>query len=195
MRRNILCDHSGATIVEFAIVAPVLVMFIMGAGDLLLQSYASSMLTGEVEKAGRDSTLQANASATATAEIDARVMAAVRQIAPGATYTSSRENYTNFTNVQKPEPFTDSNSDGIRQVPECYSDVNNNNRYDIDQGEVGEGGASDVALYTITVTYRHFFPIVGLFGGNNNAVISAKTLLMNQPYAAQSISIPALLCT
>ncbi len=193
--RKLIHDCGGATIVEFAIVAPVLILFLMGSGDLLIRTYITSVLDGEVQKAGRDSTLQANSSSTATDAIDARVMTAVRKIASSATFVSSRQNYTEFGSVSKPEPFTDSNVDGIRQVGECYSDVNMNNQWDADQGISGEGGASDATLYTITVSYPHLFPVKGLFGSNGNVSITSKTLLMNQPYAAQSIVTPPSVCT
>ncbi len=189
-----LRDSRGATIVEFAFVAPVLTMFIMGSGDLLLQAYVTSVIHGEVQRAGRDTTLQTNSTSSAANAIDVRVIAAARRIAPHATYSSTRKNYNVFSKVGKIEPFTDANSDGIRQVGECYSDVNGNNQWDADQGLSGVGGASDVGLYTITVTYKHFFPVAGLFG-NNNAVIKSATVLMNQPYAAQTIHTPASVCT
>ena len=176
---KIFHDRGGATIVEFAFVAPIMAMFMMGSGDLLLQAYVTALIHGEVQRAGRDTTLQNNSTSAAANALDTRVMSAVRKIAPHATFTSTRNNYNKFSNVGKFEPFTDSNSDGVRQVGECYSDVNGNSQWDADQGASGVGGASDVGFYTIRVTYKHFFPVVGLFGGNNNSVITSSTLLMN----------------
>lgn len=192
--RAIAGDRSGVTIVEFAIVAPVVLTFLMGASDVLLKAYVASLLNGEVQKAGRDSTLQANASAAAGTAVDAKVIAAVRQIVPSATYTSQRLSYSSFSAVGTPEPFTDTNGDGIRQTGECYSDVNGNGQWDADSGASGGGGASDVSLYSITVTYPHIFP-VSFMGWNSNVSLTAKTLLMNQPYARQSVVTPSVICT
>ena len=50
-------DCRGATIIEFAIVAPVMMFLLMGLGDLLYQLYLQSILDGALQKAGRDSTI------------------------------------------------------------------------------------------------------------------------------------------
>lgn len=188
-------DSSGVTAIEFAIVAPVMCLFMMGAGDLLYGTYARSILLGAVQKAGRDATLQQNTSSTATTAIDNAVMTVVRSVAPTATFVSTRENYTTFSLVDKPEPFIDSNSDGIRQVGECYTDINSNSQWDADGARTGVGGASDVAQYTITVTYPRVFPVASFLGWSTTGTISAQTLLKNQPYAAQSSAAPQTVCT
>lgn len=193
--RRFRADRSGVVAIEFGIITPVMALFMMGIGDLLYGSYANSILVGAVQKAGRDATLQQNTSSTATTAIDNQVMAMVQKVAPAATYVSTRENYTMFANVDKPEPFVDSNGDGIRQVGECYTDVNGNNQWDSDMGRSGVGGASDVAQYTITITYPRIFPVAKLLGWGATASLTAQTLLKNQPYAAQSSPTPATICT
>lgn len=182
-------DRRGATIVEFAIVAPVMMMLIMGVGDLLYQSYAQAILSGAVQKAGRDSSIEGAPVST----IDGRVSAAVRLVARNATFNSSRKNYDTFTAVA-PEPFTDTNGNGIRDVGECFSDVNGNKQWDADPGATGQGGANAVALYTMTVTYPRMFPFARLFGANATQTISASTLLKNQPYDNQATTTPKTVC-
>ena len=183
-------DRRGAAIVEFAIVSPVMMILLMGLGDLLYQQYAQSILNGAVQKAARDSTLEgAN-----TTTIDTGVSNMVKTIAKNATFVMTRKSYDTFTQVA-PEPFTDTNSNGIRNVGECYSDTNGNSQWDADPGSSGNGGASDVTLYTVTVTYPHIFPVMGLLGWPSTQTISAKTLLKNQPYAVQSVATPATICT
>lgn len=193
--RGVVVDVRGAAAIEFALVAPTLAMFMMGMGDLLYGTYTNSILLGAVQKAGRDATLQQNTASTATTAIDNQVMTLVRQVAPAATYVSVRENYTTFSTVDKPEPFVDANGDGIRQTGECYTDVNGNGSWNSDSGRTGIGGASDVAQYTITITYPRIFPVARLLGWGTNATLSAQTLLKNQPYAAQSSASPSTICT
>lgn len=191
-------DRSGVAAVEFAIVAPVMALFMMGIGDLLYGVYANSILLGAVQKAGRDATLQQNTSSTATTAIDNQVMASVRRVAPAATFISSRENYTTFALVDKPEPFTDSSTTGtvgVRDPGECFSDTNGNGTWDADGARSGVGGASDVAQYTITINYPRVFPVARLLGWGSRASITAQTLLKNQPYAAQASSAPQTICT
>lgn len=195
---DVIRDRSGAAAMEFGLVAPVMAMFMMGIGDLLYGTYAQSILIGAVQKAGRDATLQQNTSSTATTNIDSAVMTMVQSVAPAATYVSTRENYTTFSLVDKPEPFVDSTTTGtvgVRDPGECFTDMNGNGTWDADGGRIGVGGASDVAQYSISVTYPRVFPVAKLLGWGGSATITAQTLLKNQPYAAQSTSTPATICT
>ena len=190
--RSLLRNTRGATIVEFAIVSPVMILMMMGLGDLSYQVYAQSILNGAMQKAGRDSAIQGGANNTAA--IDAKVSAMVKNIAKNATITFTRKNYDSFS-VIKPEPFTDTNGNGVRNAGECYTDINGNNQWDADPGETGQGGANDVTVYTATVTYPHLFPVVGLLGWPSTQTITASTLLKNQPYASQTTVTPATVCT
>lgn len=195
---DVIRDRSGAAAMEFGLVAPVMALFMMGIGDLLYGTYAQSILIGAVQKAGRDATLQQNTTSTATTNIDSAVMTMVRSVAPAATYVSTRENYTTFSLVDKPEPFVDSATTGtvgVRDPGECFTDMNGNGTWDADGGRIGVGGASDVAQYSISVTYPRVFPVAKLLGWGASATITAQTLLKNQPYAAQSTSTPATICT
>lgn len=196
--RTALRDTSGVAAIEFGIVAPVMCLFMMGVGDLLYGTYARSILLGAVQKAGRDATLQQNTSSTATTAIDNAVMTVVRSVAPAATYVSTRENYTTFSLVDKPEPYVDSPTTGtvgVRDPGECYTDINGNSQWDSDGARSGVGGASDVAQYTITITYPRVFPVAGFLGWGTQGTATAQTLLKNQPYAAQSSSAPQTICT
>lgn len=176
-------DSRGTTIVEFAILAPVLLLLIMGLGDLLYQSYVQSILNGAIQKSGRDSAIQGGADQAAY--LDQKVAATVQSIARNATWTSSRKSYPNFV-AMKPEAFTDSNGNGTRDAGECFDDTNENGTWDADPSRGGQGGADDVTLYTVTVTYPRVFPVASTFGASSTQTVSASTLLKNQPYARQT---------
>ena len=190
-------DRRGATIIEFAIITPVMMMVIMGLGDLLYQEYVQSVLSGAVQKAGRDSGIQGGANLATT--IDTAVINQVGTVVQkptqncgtttgtGPTWCSKRENYDSFTEVA-PEPFIDTNKDGICNHGESYTDVNGNSQWDADPGLAGQGGANDVTLYTMTLTYPRLFPVAGLLGFSRMATLSGATLLKNQPYATQTVA-------
>jgi len=163
----------------------------MGLGELSYQAYVKAILTGAIQKAGRDSTIQG---ATArSAEIDEKVMGMVRTVAKNGTFSSTRKSYSQFGQVA-PEPFNDGNGNGFRDVGECFSDVNANGTWDMDPGAAGQGGASDVTVYTVTVTYLRLFPVAQWFGGGRVQSLSATTILKNQPYAAQTTVIATNIC-
>lgn len=196
-------DARGATIVEFAIVSPVMAMLMMVIGDTLYQGYAQSLLNGALQKAGRDSGIQGNDAQSAG--IDAKVVGVVASIVgnpanscasnpTGATWCSTRKSYDTFTEVA-PEPFVDTNGNGVRDAGECFSDVNANGSWDADPGATGQGGAGAVTLYTMRITYPRLFPVARLFGWSSVATIQANTLLKNQPYASQVTTPTSTVCT
>ena len=190
--RRLCKSSSGNTIIEFAIIAPTMMIVIMGIGDVLYQSYVQSILTGAVQKAGRDSAIQGGAQQTST--IDAKVSAIVGTIAKNATYSSTRLSYASYASTA-PEPFVDTNNNGIRDPGECYTDVNANGQWDSNPSVSGQGGASDTTIYTMTMVYPRLFPVAGLIGMSSTQTLSAKTLLKNQPYASQTVTAPATICT
>ncbi|MBN8850192.1 MAG: pilus assembly protein, partial [Sphingomonas sp.] len=94
-----------------------------------------------------------------------------------------------------PEPFVDSNHNGVRDAGECFTDINGNGVWDSDPGANGQGGASDVTMYTMTATYPRLFPIAKMVGWSSKLTISAMTFLKNQPYATQIQKTQATICT
>ena len=180
------CER-GATLVEFAFVAPIMLLMLCGIFDLAHHAYAKSVLEGTVEKAGRDSTLQTSATAAAGVALDQAILADVRQVTgSSATHTAERLRYSDFSQVGQPERFVDNPPDNGRyDTGECFEDENGNGAWDADMARTGQGGANDVVLYRMTITYPRLFPMAGLLGWSSNQSISATTTLRNQPYANQ----------
>ncbi len=182
LRRLANC-REGATLVEFALVAPVLLMLIMGMFDMGHNIYTKTLLEGAVQKAARDSSIE---SASAQADkIDAAVTTAVRHIAPTAKLGFSRKAYTSFSDVSRPEDFTDVDKDGICAGGEPFEDVNGNGEWDSDRGTEGFGGARDAVLYTVRIESPRLFPIANMIGLPPTFTTQAVTVLRNQPYGDQ----------
>jgi Flp pilus assembly protein TadG len=183
LSRRLHRDRRGVTVVEFAMVAPVMLGLIMGLGDIMYQAYVQAILDGAMQKAGRDSALENNIVAGDT--IDDVVEARVKEIAKNARFESDRKSYTSFALI-KPEYIYDKNGNGKLDSKECYDDVNANGTWDKDPGRDSQGSADDVTLYTMSVTYPRLFPVAGLFGFDDEQTVTSKTLLKNQPYKAQT---------
>lgn len=181
-------DRRGAAAVEFAIIAPTLMVVMTGLGDFAHASYVKSVLQGAVHKAARDGTLET--ASTNLGAIDQKVRNLVYPTINNATFSFERTAYSTFSNVGRPEPFTDSNGNGVRNAGECYQDYNNNNGWDADMGRSGGGGARDIVLYTVKVTYPRIMPIYGLLGWSQYNTVEATTALKNQPYGTQNTSAP-----
>jgi Flp pilus assembly pilin Flp len=183
--RRLVGDESGVTIVEFALIAPVLLLSIMGIFDIGYNVYTQGLLRGAIQKAARDSTIQGAEDATDL--IDARVTRVVHQIVPSAVLDFDRASYTSFADVSQPEDFTDIDADGDCNHGEPFEDANANGTWDSDRGADGLGGARDVVLYNVEVRYERAFPLAGMIGLSPTVTTNATTVLRNQPYAAQDI--------
>lgn len=178
-------DCKAASVMEFGLVAPVLVMLLIGFLDLGHTAYVRAVLQGAIQKAARDGTLQ-----TGGAQANAIDLAVERQVKPvagkNATFAKERKSYYQFSQVGKGEEYKDLNGNGaFDSATECYEDWNGNGSWDASAGTTGQGGASDVVLYTVTVTYPRLFPAPKMFGWSQNNVASATTVLRNQPYGDQ----------
>lgn len=183
-------DSEGATIVEFALVLPVLMITLMGLFDLAYNMYTAQMLQGAIQNAARSSTIEG--AADDQAGIDAIVSRAVHAISPGATLQFDRRAYASFADVARPEDFTDVNTNGVCDNGEPYEDVNANGTWDPDRAASGFGGARDAVLYSVTVTYRRPFPIARFIPGQtDDFTLRSQTVLRNQPFGAQNQGAPA----
>lgn len=184
--RTMLSDRRGVTAVEFGLIAPALLLSVMGILDVGYNVYTQSILRGAIQKASRDSTIEG--AVDAESFINARITRAVHEIVPGATLSFSRRAYTNFADVAQPEDFTDLDSDGECNNGEPFEDANGNGTWDADKGRIGMGGARDAVLYNVTVTYPRAFPLAGMIGLPATVQTDATTVLRNQPFAAQQVT-------
>jgi hypothetical protein len=184
-------DARGVTIVEFAIVLPVLCMLLLGALDLGYRAYAAAVLQGALQEAARMSTVGGKS----MDEINQRVHERLSMFTSHGTLAISTASYFDFTRVDKMEPIV-ADHGGDPNTPDvsgdCWTDVNNDGGWD-EQGRSGVGSAEDVVRYRATLTFPHILP-VGSFipGWNDDVVISAETMLRNQPYAGRNTSWPVV---
>jgi len=186
-------DVRGATLPEFAIVLPTFLVLLFGIYDVGQGVYVQSVLQGAVQDAGRDAGLESGADQEAM--IDQYVRDQMGPVAiTNPTYTIARSNYQEFNDVGRPEDFTDSNNSGDYDANECFVDENGNDLWDADVGKSGVGGANDVVLYTVTVSFDRVFPLWKFVGGDERSTISAATTLRNQPFGAQAARTAKQVC-
>jgi len=172
--------RDGAAAVEFAIVAPVFMLMMLGIYDVGQMAYGRAILSGAVEKAARGSSLET----VDTTAADLMVKNAVLPILPGATFASTRKSYYDFADINRPEKFTDTNGNGTCNAGEPYIDENRSGHWEADVGNAGNGGAGDVVLYTVTITYQPIFTSK-LQGNSGTRTMTAVGVRKNQPFASQ----------
>lgn len=196
MRRTLASikrDEDGVSAVEFAMIAPVLVMTLMGLFDLSYNFYTDTMIEGAVAKAARDSTIESFANNPQ--ELDDAVKRAVHRVAPSATVSFQRSAYADYTSVGQAEEYTDTNSDGMCNNGEPFEDVNGNNTWDADRARGQSNGARDAVLYEVEATYDRLLPMAGLLGWEDTVTVRAVTVLRNQPFNLQETAVTVGHCT
>ena len=175
-------DTRGVAAVEFALIAPVFLLLLLGSFNIGQMVYGRALLGGAVEKAARSAALEtAN-----TSSADAMVKKTVQRILPGAVITSTRTSYYDFNDINRPEKWNDSNGSGDCDNNESYTDENRNGQWDEDVGSDGNGGANDVVLYTVTAEYTPAFVVPLAPDSWNATTISASAVRKNQPFSLQA---------
>lgn len=188
-------SEQGVTIVEFALIAPVLFVFVFGVLDLGYGLYMQSVLQGVVQDAARDSGLEsgkANRNA-----IDQDIVASVQGVMPyieAGDIKLKRTNYETFSDVGVAEDFDDTNGNNEYDDTECFTDRNNNTVWDEDLGASGLGGADDVVYYQVDVAYDRLFPLWSLIGLSQRATAQATTVLRSQPFGEQATRKSTRIC-
>jgi Flp pilus assembly pilin Flp len=178
-------DQKGATLVEFAIIAPSFMLLLMGTFDIGYTVFLRATFSGAVLDAARDSTLET--APASQSSIDAEITRRMQTINSSSSLSFSRQSYFDFADVARPEAvINDVDSDGECDTGDSFEDENGNGTWDADLGASGIGGPNDVVLYTVTLTYDRIFPLYGLLGQSQSNSMDLTTVLRNQPYGIQS---------
>lgn len=190
------CDETGATLPEFAAVAPVFFVMLMGVFDMGFLFYARAVLQGAVEEGARTASLEN----TQWNDIKDRVNSQIESVIPvgnaqtDITFDFDPTYYANYNDIELPEDFTDTNGNGEWDSNECFVDRNGNQSYDTDVGLAGRGGAQDVVSIQAQVTYKRIFPLWSLLNQPQTHTIHASTFLRNQPFSAQAARVGVRIC-
>ena len=184
-------DAKGATIVEFALVVPVLSMLLLGTLDLGYRSYVTSIVQGALHEAARMATV----GGVSTSQIQTHVQNRLRDFSRNATITTTTRSYSDYSGVKVAETITNDTAPiGTYNPGDCFQDANGNGVWDSDRGRSGTGNSEDVVYFEVTMSYPHIVPVGRLFGWSSNITTTQNTVLRNQPYAARNNSV-TIVCT
>jgi Flp pilus assembly protein TadG len=177
--KSLVRRAEGATIIEFAIVAPVLFLLLMGMIELGIIFFTQSVIE----------------SAT---NIGARIGKTGFEPTPGSRETFIRDNivrlsggylnpgdleisilsYVDFTRIGQPET--------CNNPPTCtsFDDVNGNGILDADQGAGGPGGNGSIVLYTVSYPWPVFTPLLRpiIADATGHINLSAVATVRNEPF-------------
>lgn len=175
----------GSTIVEFAIVAPLFILVLFATFQIGLVLLIQNALDSAAREASRVGiTGAADTGMTREQAIRAKAQEAVRRYSGGflnpAKLNIAVKAYPSLDGIGSPEPFTDTNNNGIRDPSEPFTDVNGNGVWDADQGISGSFGLSgQVVEYDISYQWDTIFPI---FGAQSKLTLHGITPVMNEDF-------------
>jgi Flp pilus assembly pilin Flp len=187
--RHIISNENGVSVTEFGLIAPVLMIMLLGTYDVGHEMYVKTVLNGALQEVGRNSALEGASNVDQREEIDEKLRASVLDVAPGADVEITRRYYKTFSKAaaaqaeQVIEEEDDANN--LCDDGETFMDANHNGEWDQDGGTDGQGGAKDVVIVKVTVRYDRLFPAGKFIGYADNVILVSDSVIANQPYGQQ----------
>lgn len=183
-------NQDGASVMEFGLIAPVVMIMMLGTLDIGHSYYVRATLDGAMQNAARSSSLEGSATLTAQELVDLRVKDSILTLAPDATITSTRRYYKTFSDAALAQAETviepTVGADLKCDPGESFMDANDNGVWDADGGTDGQGGAKDIVIIKFAVSYPRLFPMASLLGLPANVELQSNSILANQPYGEQT---------
>jgi len=171
----------GSTAIEFAILAPILIMMLVGVIEFGLVFTASVLLQGAVGTVSRmGKTGFVPPGQTQDAYIRSQISALTGGYLDASKLTIQMEWYRGIDSVGQPEPCYVAVCTSA-SPPGTYDDVNGNGQWDADQGSPGLGTGGNAVLYTVSYPW----PLEGLIASIVNKktlTISAVAVVQNEAY-------------
>jgi Flp pilus assembly protein TadG len=189
MIAKFICNEDGVSILEFALIAPLVMAMMLGTLDIGHSLFVRATLDGAVQDAARSSSLEGATSLTQQDLIDERVTSIVRELAPDAKVTVSRRYYKTFSTaaLARAEVVNEQSPGNLKcDRGESFMDANGNGVWDADGGSDGQGGAKDIVIITFKVSYPRIFPLAAMLGWSANVEMQSDSILANQPYGDQT---------
>jgi Flp pilus assembly pilin Flp len=160
--------RDGAAMLEFALVAPVMVGFVFLIIDLCLMFFIVASVEGGLREATRYAiTGAAFGGLTREQRIAKMVKDSTYGLVAASDIVITYKIYPSFGDVGKPEPFTDVNGNGI---------------WDADMGKDGTGSSGEIVNYTVDYKHRLLTPFVTNFWGSDHVSLRAVAAVRNEPY-------------
>ena len=176
-------NNRGSMLVEFALLAPVFFYMIFAIIEVFSFMLAEGILESAVRQAGRSGLTGYNPAGVSRETF-------IQQQVEDKVFFINADNldfetliYSSFSNINQPEPFTDSNNDSYYDIGEPYTDINANGQWDDDMGVAGSGGAGDIVVYKLSYTWTFMTPFIGAFMSDDGTMdIVANAVVKNEPF-------------
>lgn len=179
----LLRQENGVAVVEFAMLAPVMLLLLAGTIEAAHFLMVQTTLEGAVSHAARENAVALTLDEEAR---DAAMRARIADImgsfpmAEGRKMEITTQVYRTFGGAT-PEGFEDLNDNGVYDEGELFADRNRNGVRDMAMPTGGRmGDVGDVVSYSVTYPVDPFFPFLeGVFGAP--LLLSSNAVARNEP--------------
>lgn len=181
-------DRRGATIVEFAIVAPVFLLIIFGILEFSIILFAKSVMEGATtvtSRLGKTGYVEQGMSR------QDMLISLLEERSSGILDPEQIEIetlvYDSFSDIGQSEPVSpDHNNNGFYDEADGdgYSDINGNGAWDSDLGEAGLGGGGDIVVYRVHYPWSVKTPVMSKIMGDAEGYypLDVSVVVRNEPY-------------
>lgn len=177
----LLRDRRGATAVEFSLVLPLLLLFVVGSAEAAIVLFIGSSIEAAVMEASRYGTTGTEAGVSRAQRVLDIVEANTYGLLDMDSVQMDTLVYESFDDIGRPEPFTDGNGNEAYDDGEDYVDVNGNGQWDADMGVAGLGGPSDVVVYRLRYAWGIVTPVLREVLGQSVTHVSSIAV-RNEPF-------------
>ncbi len=183
-RLNAVSCDAGQAMTEFALIAPVILGMFAGILEFSGVVFAQTLLEGGAREASRFGITGATEEGVSR---DAAILQIVEDNTFGIIDVDKLDVktlvYESFGDVGQPEPFTDTNGNGVIDPGEEFEDINGNGIFDEDMGIAGLGGPGDVVVYRLSYDWDIMMPLFEPFFGETVA-LDASIAVRNEPFGS-----------
>ena len=182
--RGLMRAEDGVTALEFAIVAPVLMMLVFSIIEFSLIMMVYNVMEGATATSSRTGkTGYTGTGLTRQQTILNAITTRAGSLLDPDKLTMTSKFYKQYDQINDPEPFIDANGNSMRDSGESFTDINGNGIWDADMGSSGYGSAGDVVVYNVTYPWPISTPIISQFIGNGGIFnITTHAVVKNEPY-------------
>lgn len=179
--RNFAKNTSGATIIEFAVVSPLLFLLLAGIIELGLILFTTSAMEGATNIGARIGKTNFY-----TGNRESYIRNEIIKLTGGMLNTNNLSisilSYNSFANIGQPEPCISPSTPPCPGIPGVnFTDINGNGTWDADQGATNAGGSGAVVLYRSTYPWHLFTPLLSsLIGTDGTYTITAVSAVRNE---------------
>ncbi len=180
-----LCDRDdGSPATEFAFVAPIMVLMVIGTIELGLIMFVTILMESGLRDAARYGITGNEFGGLNRME---RIVKIIADRTMGLVDISQADLqvliYPAFDQIGNGEVFVDGNGNGTYDAGETFTEANGNGLWDADIGQAGAGASGQVVLYRIDYDWSLMTPFAGQFIGNNGKfTLGASIAVRNEPW-------------